>query len=1727
MDRQSGLVSRGNVIEVLDANNVVNLEIIQHQKVQLVLERTSNAGEAITAELFDSTCRSDVPCSSLQHTVEHRRTHSFLSLSVQPVDEKYGSMVLVLWVLVFVLSSILLTWMIRKWWKHKRKDDSLLSDGGRHLTPESADESTLTDEKVVTSGKHLPTDFQDDLKPTSMSHHKMLKSTRLKNLNTQSPRWPLYLVACSLLSCLVTLFALRGHLNIVTSDEEMATLKISFPKEKHIRHIRSYSTDPDLHNYQIATETSSNLVTRLQLLDLSPSCRSNLTGCRVHALCESENGRVQCRCNRGYYLKDLSCVPCRTTCADGFYMTKQCSATGDVVCKPCTQCSGTTYEAAICTSTQDTICIDVTFPLKQFQSRIASLKELVALNESLSKNVFLERLQGIRRIEEYVPVSSNMQAFGFTFIRPETGLSIDIKLTRQYLIPEYVDIDYQGQDDFEFLNETRNNDDILNKVKMIRKQYCRHPLPDYYELTMQLGKYLSYMAREIVCDSQNSSLYPCPPGYNDGDKYVLQAFSMPCRKLNTSRDHVNFGNPLSKSNTILCPGNSELARDIFQKLYDGPAFHTFPSEECKRYEETCGRCLMNKACFRGTNATDCCNLECHGRSECQLYYSDTCPPAKIECATGNVLKFGLMSRYHNIRDKFACHLQHKPPEFLYEFSYEPFISGLNISLGRRTKRVEFKNFTDHMDGYLSEAFLRVNHITGRQYDNEVILIGSFRSNMSDYVNNYSLHKLKDPYDFIRGDYNIYQNTNGWFTKIQFERPFLYSTQKWQADRCHKNLSQIIPSQSIYDEYGEAVPGAQKRMERSSYTSFDSPAHVYEVLLKDTEPRVAFSIPENESILSHYKDRYGDSKIRPWTLQGEVTWDMYKQLWNITVRGSISLCPGIFSVEVFLENIHSRLAVYNMFVDCPHNFSTTFTLRLRTMKLVDVFIVVMNDTSTSHRLVLSSIQQPQLFAPAENEEISKEMTETGPWLILLVILAVCLTVSLFLLMFYIYCNKHKPKPLMADLPVPKPDLGPQITLLQHIDKFQDKRMSWRTKCIMFVLGALYLTYAFIFTFTALFGVFHIIQGSSISEVSVATNVSTHIQTILQTNLDKIIDNENTQKDDMLKNIKLRLTACNNHLKKSLNESKSNDINSELSKTLSDMFKHSGKVNSRLNDFFAKQENVYGSEVDKFYKEYNKTLHINLNKLQNTYALYLKSVAENKWFIFPKQRFMQQQLLRGRRLTKVTDDLAGFLQWLEIDKVQEIFEIKEILFQRVVQMMPKLDFSKLLNESDAGEDQASFNLELNAAVNKFQFTYSKQESSLNKIYLTRDFYDTEDNYESVENKNTLTNIRGIIYPVFITVFLLLDMCLIAYRLSWMTKSIHYFKNGLEDRVPCNSITRKIYFILTGRDIPKPDTNFDDPYDQFKMMQKKNFWKNRQTYFLYCQSPPRRREEILNEIMEKERLENPRQENPADKKNSCRLCGEKILKTLYGMFLSAVFWRLVLMCGFVLILCLVAKATNDLVTMESAMFLLDTNAMVPILERQYDISSDVVSQYGAYLNDFLTGYKRHLDGEVQLINNILISVAERQKLLLNTVISDMCNLAGGEECYKGVDLVTIALTSCNFLPLHTNLNTGLKSSLFLEAVQHELSPLVTNIRSILFGTIYLLLTCACMMIVCQIAARVIYVYLRNSDHLKLIKIYQLPGQCSELQDMPHFSNENEKYENQSVIAESFESGVCDMNN
>lgn len=128
----------------------------------------------------------------------------------------------------------------------------------------------------------------------------------------------------------------------------------------------------------------------------------------------------------------------------------------------------------------------------------------------------------------------------------------------------------------------------------------------------------------------------------------------------------------------------------------------------------------------------------------------------------------------------------------------------------------------------------------RKYDDEVILVGNFRSSNSRRVDDFSLHRLKSSTDFTRRPFTINSSTNRMFTQIQFEEPFLYSTDTWVDDRCDKNLSQILPSQKIYHESGETIQEPQKRSETYGF--------VYELLSKET-PRILFSL---QGVVFYYK-----------------------------------------------------------------------------------------------------------------------------------------------------------------------------------------------------------------------------------------------------------------------------------------------------------------------------------------------------------------------------------------------------------------------------------------------------------------------------------------------------------------------------------------------------------------------------------------------------------------------------------------------------------------------------------------------------------------------------------------------------------------------------------------------------------------------------------------------------------------------------------------------------------
>ena len=309
------------------------------------------------------------------------------------------------------------------------------------------------------------------------------------------------------------------------------------------------------------------------------------------------------------------------------------------------------------------------------------------------------------------------------------------------------------------------------------------------------------------------------------------------------------------------------------------------------------------------------------------------------------------------------------------------------------------------------------------------------------------------------------------------------------------------------------------------------------------------------------------------------------------------------------------------------------------------------------------------------------------------------------------------------------------------------------------------------------------------------------------------------------------------------------------------------------------------------------------------------------------------------------------------------------------MPKVNFSELLKDLDS--ELASQNQNFMFHENWIKFT----STTINKYRLEvlKQNTDNQTSKENAKSKKDGSDIKSIIYPLFIGVFFLLDAFLLIYRFSWLARCVKMFKKGIEQRVPFDSITRKIHFILTGKDIPKEGENLEYPYNCAleALNKKENIWgDNIDKYFIYCQSSAKSREDILKEIFKDRQGDKPKIDKQVEPQKCC--CVHFIVKglqLLYRMFISPILWRFVLICGFVLLLCLVTKVTNDLVTMESAMFLLDTDAVWPVMARQESLTNQVISRQGLFLNSFLENYKNFVDVEIQILNSIIIAGTKNQ--------------------------------------------------------------------------------------------------------------------------------------------------------
>ena len=155
--------------------------------------------------------------------------------------------------------------------------------------------------------------------------------------------------------------------------------------------------------------------------------------------------------------------------------------------------------------------------------------------------------------------------------------------------------------------------------------------------------------------------------------------------------------------------------------------------------------------------------------------------------------------------------------------------------------MRYYNISHQEEGSGTADYLIVSHHTNIPMRDEVMLIGTFGEKEVDF----SLHRLKKSKELDRNlAFNIRRKSSTSLrTRIQFEKPFLYSTSTWGSDGCDKNVSQIIAPQPLYDTQGQPLKLMnRKKKEIAGKQDGEKGKFVYELLTGQTSPHIKFTVP---------------------------------------------------------------------------------------------------------------------------------------------------------------------------------------------------------------------------------------------------------------------------------------------------------------------------------------------------------------------------------------------------------------------------------------------------------------------------------------------------------------------------------------------------------------------------------------------------------------------------------------------------------------------------------------------------------------------------------------------------------------------------------------------------------------------------------------------------------------------------------------------------------------------
>lgn len=314
------------------------------------------------------------------------------------------------------------------------------------------------------------------------------------------------------------------------------------------------------------------------------------------------------------------------------------------------------------------------------------------------------------------------------------------------------------------------------------------------------------------------------------------------------------------------------------------------------------------------------------------------------------------------------------------------------------------------------------------------------------------------------------------------------------------------------------------------------------------------------------------------------------------------------------------------------------------------------------------------------------------------------------------------------------------------------------------------------------------------------------------------------------------------------------------------------------------------------------------------------------------------------------------------------------------LPTLDSKVKLSLSDDDLLVNSID-ELTEQLTSFNFHILENEINFQPSAMLQNSSSQEERREShTSTASLIEKMKTILFPVFICVFMFMDFLLLLYRFTWLKQMFRKAKRGIEEKVAMDSVAGKIYFILTGVNAERKE-NVKERH--FSYSDSKDPNERKSDLLQYFQGSSKGKEQVLQQIYSQKRRDKPRPTsiNLSQGKKQSNVMLKAFADFVYKHLISPLLWRIVLVGAFILIISLVTMTTNDLVTIETATFLMDTKSILPQLHRQIEISNTLLSDFAVLSNEMLAEFQTKTFVEVNEINSLLGHTVQRHVSIFST--------------------------------------------------------------------------------------------------------------------------------------------------